>query len=106
MVIKDGEWTLLSRDHKMGRTVWHRFDGQHNHWRTDYDVEPVLKANHDERADNAGGRWKEGRRVASVPLNVYYDKLASAVDQADDKFLSRWLNDGDNRAWRTFEGQV
>ena len=106
MKITDGEWELFSHDQKLGRTVWYCFDGQQNHYRIDQQVDDVLKANAEERHDHQGARWGDGRRVASIPLNVYYDKLAEAQLQGDDNYLNRWLNDPDNRAFRTFEGNL
>lgn len=106
MKIRDGQWELLSHDEKLGRTVWTFFDGRQRHFRTDYRVDNVLKDNHAARQDMAGQRWGEGKRVASIPLNLYYDKLAEAQAQGDHKFVAKWLNDGDNAAFRTFEGRV
>lgn len=40
------------------------------------------------------------RRVASVPLNIYM-KLKEQGIIDDPKRLRAWLNDPDNRAWRT-----
>lgn len=106
MAIKDGDWTLFDHDFKLGRTVWRYFDGTQNHWRIDYQVDDVLKNNKAERMDHHGARWGDGRRVASIPLNVYYDQLDEAQSQGDSKYLSRWLNDPDNQKFRTFEGSV
>jgi len=44
-------------------------------------------------------------RVASIPLNVYYDLKRRGI--ADDpKAMKKWLNDPDNRVFRTREGTV
>jgi len=104
--IKDGNWELISHDFALGRTVWSYYDGQQNHYRIDYQVDQVLKDNAADRSDHAGAKWGDGRRVASIPLNVYYDRLAQAHDQGDDAYVSRWLNDSDNRGFRTFDGTV
>lgn len=107
MALRDGDWTLFDYDFKTGRTVWHHFDGQNNHWRVDQPVDEVLKVNAAARNDHTNARWKEGRRVASIPLQLMEkDGLNEAFDQMDEKYLSRWLNDPDNRAFRTFEGNV
>ena len=54
----------------------------------------------DERA-----RWGEGQHVASIPISVWQDlkKRGIADDQAKFK---RWLNDRDNRVFRTRPGRV
>jgi len=106
MVIKDGNWELLEHDHRTGRTVWVWFDGEKTHYRTDYPVDNILKDNATAKAEMAGQRWGDGKRVASIPLNVFHDQLAEASKQDDDKYLSKWLNDSDNAKFRTFGGRV
>ena len=54
----------------------------------------------DERA-----RWKDVNHVASLPMSVYFDlKRRGILD--DDKALRKWLNDPDNRAFRTRPGKL
>lgn len=107
MKIQDGDWTLFDHDFKLKRTVWVRSnpDGSQT-FRTDYAVDDTIEANRTMRNGlNAG--WKgDWHKVASIPLNVFHDQLAEASRQGDDKFMSRWLNDSDNQAWRTKEGRV
>lgn len=107
MKIRDGDWTLFDYDIKTGRQVWalHHDDGRIT-FRTDYPVEATMDINAAQR-NLAGNGWKgDYHQIASIPLNVYYDQLADAAREGDDKFISRWLNDSDNRAWRTKEGRV
>jgi hypothetical protein len=107
MLIRDGDWTLIDHDLKLGRTVWAKRnpDGSET-FRTDYTVDPVIDNNAAVR-NMASDGWKgDYHRVASIPLNVFHANLAEAANQGDDRFLSRWLNDDDNRAWRTKEGRV
>ena len=107
MIIRDGEWTLFDSDIQLGRFVWKKDnpDGSMT-FRTDYRVDPTIEINRAQR-NMAQEGWKgDYHHVASIPLNVYYDQLAEANTQGDDKFLSKWLNDADNRAWRTKEGRV
>lgn len=107
MLIKDGDWVLVDHDFRLKRTVWARSnpDGSTT-YRTDYAVDDTLEANRDVRNAASGGWAGDWHRVASIPLNIYYDKLHEAVRQDDMKFVSRFLNDSDNRAWRTKEGSV
>jgi len=50
-------------------------------------------------------KWGDMARVASIPLSVYYDLKRRGI--ADDpKAMKKWLNDPDNRAFRTREGTV
>ena len=107
MVIRDGEWTLFSSDMKLGRYVWARQnpDGSTT-YRTDYVVDQTIKANADMRNAASKGFAGDWHKVASIPLNVYYDQLHEAVQQDDLKAVSRFLNDSDNRAWRTKDGRL
>jgi len=106
-MIRDGAWRLFDYDFTTGRSVWvtDNPDGSTT-VRTDYPVENIVKDNRAHLLDSHGKRWGEGRRVASIPLNIYHEQLAEAQNQKDDKYMSRWLNDSDNAAFRTFQGQV
>lgn len=107
MKIKDGDWTLFDYDIKLGRQVWvlHNSDGSMT-FRTDYEVKPTIDINQAQRNLAQPGWAGDYHHVASIPLNIYHDQLAEASRQGDDKHLSRWLNDSDNRAWRTKEGRI
>lgn len=105
--IHDGDWILFDSDIKLGRYVWVRYnDDGSTTFRTDYAVEPTIELNKAQR-NMARDDWKgDYHHVASIPLNVYWDKLAEASKQDDQKFINRWLNDSDNRAWRTKGGTL
>lgn len=108
MTVRDeAGFELFEFDPASGRSVWRYFDGEKTVFRTDYPVSETLHQNAEARAAAAVG-WKgDWHRIASVPLNIVYASgLAEAVNQQDDRFISRFLNDGDNRAWRTKEGSV
>ena len=82
MAIKDGDWELFDYDYRSGRSVWHYFDGAVTHFRTDYPVGSLIEANACARGE-AAQRFGEGKRVASVPLSLFYDQLAQAQAQGD-----------------------
>ncbi|WP_434286299.1 hypothetical protein [Celeribacter sp. SCSIO 80788] len=105
--IRDGDWWLVDHDFQLGRTVWARTNGDGSTtYRTDYNVEKTLEINAKQKT-LAENNWKgDYHHVASIPLNVFHDQLAEASRQRDDKYLSKWLNDSDNAAWRTKEGRV
>ncbi|MEG9884918.1 MAG: hypothetical protein V6Z86_10025 [Hyphomicrobiales bacterium] len=105
MAITDGDWELFDYDFRSGRSVWRYFDGAATHFRTDYPLGPLIEANACARND-ATKRFGEGKRVASVPLSLFYDQLAQAQAQGDDRYMSRWLNDDDHRAFKTFGGKL
>ena len=107
MRFRDGDWYLVDHDLKLGRTVWAREneDGSTT-YRTDYQVQPTIDINTAQR-NLARKDWAgDYHHIASIPLNVFWDQLAEASKQGDDKYVSRWLNDSDNRAWRTKNGRV
>lgn len=107
MTIRDGDFILVDYDHFSGRSVWSMYDGKQTIYRVDYPVENIVKQNKASRNDAPSG-WKgDWHRIASVPLNLVHDGgLAEAMNQHDDKWISRMLNNPDNRAWRTKEGAV
>lgn len=103
----DGDWYLISHDMQLKRTTWGRDnpDGSTT-VRTDYEVDATVEANKAQR-NMAQSNWAgDYHRIASIPLNVYHAELAEAVKQDDMRYFSKWLNDGDNLAWRTKEGRV
>lgn len=74
-------------------------------------IETEQKINVDQanlRARNAidkHTKWGDVSRVASIPLSIYYDLKRRGITD-DPKAMKRWLNDPDNRAFRTREGTV
>lgn len=71
------------------------------------DVEPLIEVN---KAQYNGapevGRFRgDMHKVASIPLTIYYDlKRKGVID--DPKRMKAWLNDPDNRVFRTMPGRV
>ena len=50
-------------------------------------------------------KWGDWNKVASIPMVLYYDlKEKGIID--DPKALKKWLNDPDNKYFRTREGTV
>ena len=105
--IYDGDWFLHDHDENLGRTVWGRNNGDGTTtFRTDYRVDPTVEINKAQR-NLAQDNWKgDYHQIASIPLNVYYDQLHQATRQDDQNFISKWLNDSENQAWRTKKGRV
>lgn len=71
------------------------------------DVEPIAEAakatfnSIDERA-----RWGDGEvLVARIPNVIYWDLVKKGITK-DEKAFSRWLNERDNRVFRTRPGRV
>lgn len=52
-----------------------------------------------------GKRWGEFTQVATVPMSIYAEWLLSGKDK-DPAYIKRWLNDRENRRFRTRLGRV
>lgn len=104
------ETRLLSRDDDAGITTWWNYD-------LDSDITVIEKQQDitglvsDNKAFYASIKshdpWYDGlgSRVASIPLCIYYDlKRKGVLD--DQKYMRRWLNDPDNRVFRTRPGRI
>ena len=56
-------------------------------------------------ANEAGKKFGEWAKVASLPMALFMDlKQKGILD--DSKAFKRWLNDPDNRYFRTHEGRL
>jgi len=55
--------------------------------------------------NNAPTSWKEGGTVARIELGLWQQLWDEGVFQ-DEKAKKKWLNDIDNRGWRTRPGRV
>lgn len=103
--VRDGNWTLFAFDQETGRSIWSTWEDGKIGFRIDTPADAVIEANTIVRNADHGARFGEFVRIASVPMNLYHQAgLAEATAQKDDRFLSKWLNDSDNAAWRTREG--
>jgi hypothetical protein len=68
------------------------------------DVSGIIEANKAE-FNSAPERWGEFTKVGSIPMVVYYELERRGILQ-DQKALAKWLNDPDNRAFRTRSGTI
>jgi len=48
-------------------------------------------------------RFGDGKRVASIPMVIYMELVRQGITK-DQKKFRQWLNDPDNRAFRTLPG--
>lgn len=104
--IKDGDWELIEYQPHLKRSLWSYFDGKQTHFRTTQETDDIVRANRAEQNLTAGQRWGEWRKVASIPINLFYDNLGVAVQNRDENYINKFLNDSDNRDFRTFLGRV
>lgn len=108
MEIRDGDWTLWEHDPATGRTIWWSLDDEGNSvFRIDTPVDAVIEANAEAYKEAEGTKFGDWARVASVPLNLLHSSgLHEAHLQDDNQFISKWMNNSDNRAFRTRSGKV
>ena len=73
---------------------------------TQQDVTDVIEENKNEfNQIDERAKWGEFNKVASIPLSLYYQlKAEGKLD--DQAYMKRWLNDPDNRHFRTRPGEV
>lgn len=95
-------------------------DGLRQHWiywvdrasgtffrRTTNLTEPALLEQNKQLLDESQTkRFGDGRVVARVPLNVFYRDVASRLKEGDEDFAKWWLNNQQNRPYRTFRGKI
>lgn len=107
MLVRDGEWTLYSSDIKRGKFTWRRMnDDGSSTFRTDTICDPIIDVNTAQRNITNSGWGGDWHHIASIPKALVWSELMDASIQDDQKYISRWLNDSDNRAWRTKDGRV
>ncbi len=73
---------------------------------TSQDVSKIIEVN--KRSANAVDRrdkWGEFSKVASIPLSIYYDLNKQGIIDDEQRF-KRWLNDGDNKLFRSRGGTI
>lgn len=102
------EKKLFDKDDALGITrIWH-YDADKDEAtiETRQDVSQIIEENKQEYAQvDERARWGEWTRVASIPLSIYY-KLKAEGKLEDEAYMKRWLNDPDNKYFRTRSGEV
>lgn len=70
------------------------------------DAEPILDANTAQRNSfDERSSWGDINKVASIPMNIYMELDRKGITR-DEKAFRRWLDDPDNRAFRTRPGKL
>ena len=100
----------LDYDSATGITQWYHFDEATGDvgLETQQDVTAVIEGTKgafnpvDERAP-----WKgDVLKVASVPMVIYHQLAKISNNFKDQRVIRKWLNDKDNRVFRTRPGRV
>lgn len=100
---------FFDHDPEIGRTVWLVFNdrGELKGAHVEQEIDSILEANAEAEKATGGVRFGDYNRIASVPL-TFFEKtgLGDAVDAGDKRYLSKVLNDSDNKRFRTSRGRV
>ena len=100
---------FFDHDPEIGRTVWLVFDDRGNMKgaHVEQEVDAILEANAEAEKATHGVRFGDYNRIASVPLTfMERTGLDQAIDARDQRYISKVLNDSDNRKFRTSRGSV
>jgi hypothetical protein len=101
---------VLDYDPATGITQWFHFDEITGDigLETKQDVTAVIEGTKgafnpvDERAP-----WKgDVHKVASIPMSIYNELMKITNNGKDQKAFNKWMNDPDNRVFRTRPGRV
>ena len=99
---------LVSENREIGqRQYWVDHDNGDVTIQTVQTIDDVAEANKSafNQVDERAG-WKgDMHRVASIPMSVFYDLQRKGILN-DPVAMKKWLNDSDNRVFRTRPGQV
>lgn len=69
-------------------------------------IDPILEDNQENRKErDRNTRWKDINHVASIPLNIFWELKEKGIAD-DEKAMKKWLNEPENRVFRTREGRV
>jgi hypothetical protein len=102
------EKKLFDKDDALGITrIWHYdADTDKATIETRQDVSKIIEENKQEYAQiDENARWGEWTRVASIPMSIYF-KMKAEGKLDDEAYMKRWLNDPDNKYFRTRSGEV
>lgn len=99
---------LVSENREIGqRQYWVDHDNGDVTIQTVQTIDDVAEANKSafNQVDERAG-WKgDMHRVASIPMSVFYDLQRKGILN-DPVAMKKWLNDSDNRVFRTRPGTV
>ena len=107
--IPDGAWTLFEQD-ETTRRYFCKIDDKRTVVKTEYIEDDKLRAlNRHEFDESLSKRFGDTPKVASIPLNVFYDpktQLVEKLQQGDKDHIKWFLNSEKARPWRSFRGRI
>jgi|TARA_R110000868_G_scaffold51834_5_gene163992 hypothetical protein len=99
---------LFDFDPETGTTKWWHYNADRDEAtiETVFETGNLIEQNKRAYAEtDERSRWGEWSKVASIPMPLYYRLKRDGI--ADDpKRMKAWLNDADNRFFRTRPGRV
>lgn len=98
---------LFNRNDDLGIVRWFDYDEESDTFgiHTEQDLAPAIEANK-QLYNEAPTNWKADMHlVASIPMSIYYDLKQKGIAD-DDAAMKRWLNDPDNKVFRTRAGAI
>lgn len=102
------ETFLFKRDPEAATTSWFHYDHADDTYtiETVQDVDAILEATKRVRnATDERARWQHHTPVAEVPMAIYARWLRTGAHK-DQAYMTKWLNDADNKAFRYRSGRV
>lgn len=102
------DWVCVANNPQTGVSTWHKYEDDGVVIETRQDMGALLDENTAQR-NIAEDNWKgDYHSVARLPSEMLYGKtyIGDAVRAEDDKAVSKFLNDIDNRLLRTKYGRV
>lgn len=99
---------VLDHDPFLGITEYFYYDDDTGECRIEQvqDASRIIEQNNAQRnLTDRNTRWGEWSKVATIPMNIWADLNAKGITR-DKAAFKRWLNDPENRFFRTREGQV
>lgn len=102
-----GNRRILSHDSATGITKYWVDNGDGTYTiETDQNMSAIIDSNKKQHnATDKHTKHGEWSKVASIPMSIYYDlKKKGIID--DPKAFAKWLNDPDNKYFRTRAGTV
>jgi len=103
---------LISADPEKGKKTFFHSDVDGNHVSTEINLDPIIDAAKREANDwrpgsLIGNTQKHKQKVAEIPAPLYYQLIEKfGQPKQNPKAWRKWLNDYDNRFFRTSGGTV
>ena len=101
---------IISKEN--GKVTKMKFEGDETIIQTEQQVDHTLeynkrKSNSYEKGSLIGNTQKHQQHIAEIPVTVYYEMLKKLGDpKHNQKAWKKWLNDPDNRFFRTGGGKI